>query len=314
MGTFIIRRLILSVIVVLLVTLFAFLLLYMLPGDPVRIMLGDNATQQAIDTLRHKLYLDQPILVQFGHWISNIVHGDLGTSIVYGENVVTLIAQRLPVTIMLSLAALVVSIIFGLLAGIVSAVFRGSWQDQVISLLANIGLGVPIFWMGILLIYFFGLKLGWLPIQGYTSPFDNFGLSVRQAIMPVFCLAVGFVATLTRQTRSSMLEVIRQDYIRTARANGLRENTIVLKYALKNALIPIITLTGMQLRVLIGGSVLVETVFNIPGIGSLLVRAVFAKDFVIVQGCVLVVAVITVLSNLLVDIAYGWVDPRIRYR
>jgi peptide/nickel transport system permease protein len=313
LGAFIVRRLILAVIVIWIVTVFAFLIIHMIPGDPVRTMLGMEATEEQIQMLHQDLHLDQPLIVQYGLWLNNAFHGDFGQSIMFKENVTTLLAKRLPVTLILSFSAMLVGIFFGILGGIISAIRRGGWRDQIITLLANTGIGIPIFWLGILGIYFFGLELGWLPIQGYASPWDNFVLSVRQSIMPVLCLAVGFLAVMTRQTRSSVLEVIGQDYIRTAWAKGLKERAVIFRHAFKNALIPIITIIGMQLRILVGGAVLVETVFNIPGMGRLMVRAVFDKDYVIVQACILIVAVVTVLSNLLVDIAYGWVDPRVRY-
>jgi peptide/nickel transport system permease protein len=313
MGTFIVRRIILSIIVLLLITMLAFLLIHIMPGDPAIIMLGMDASPEQIDALRKELWLDRPLVVQYGHWLSNAIQGDLGKSVVYREDVTGIIATRLPITIHLSFMALVLSTILGVGAGIICAIRRGGILDSVITLAANIGIATPIFWLGILGIYFLGLKLGLLPIQGYTSPFDNFWLSTKQAIMPVICLAIPSLALLARQTRSSMLEIVRQDYIRTAWAKGLRERIIVSKHALKNALIPVVTLLGIQLRILVGGSVLVETVFNIPGMGRLLVTAVLSKDFIIVQACILVIALLVLLANLLVDISYGWLDPRVRY-
>jgi peptide/nickel transport system permease protein len=313
MGTFIVRRIILSIIVLLLITMLAFLLIHIMPGDPAIIMLGMDASPEQIDALRKELWLDRPLVVQYGHWLSNAIQGDLGKSVVYREDVTGIIATRLPITIHLSFMALVLSTILGVGAGIICAIRRGGILDSVITLAANIGIAIPIFWLGILGIYFLGLKLGLLPIQGYTSPFDNFWLSTKQAIMPVICLAIPSLALLARQTRSSMLEIVRQDYIRTAWAKGLRERIIVSKHALKNALIPVVTLLGIQLRILVGGSVLVETVFNIPGMGRLLVTAVLSKDFIIVQACILVIALLVLLANLLVDISYGWLDPRVRY-
>jgi len=183
----------------------------------------------------------------------------------------------------------------------------------VISVVANTGMAIPIFWLGILFIYLLALKLGWLPVQGYTSPFDDLWLNIKKMIMPIICLTVVPLATLTRQTRSSMLEVIHQDYIRTARSKGLKQRVIITGHALKNAIIPVVTLLGIQMRYLVGGSVLTESVFNIPGMGRLMVRAVFDKDFLIVQGCIMTVAVVVTLANLLVDISYGYFDPRIRY-
>ena len=313
MVTFIIRRLIQTVFVLILVSLIAFSLLHIMPGDPVVTMLGTEATQAQIDTLRHELWLDRPLLVQYMRWFTNILQGDFGKSIMYRESVAGLIATRLPVTFHLGLIALILSTLISIPAGVISAVRRGSLLDQLITVSANIGMAVPLFWLGILGIYLFALKLGWLPVQGYTSPFDNFWLNTKQVIMPAICLAVVPLASLARQSRSSMLEVIRQDYIRTARSKGLKERAVITGHALKNAIIPVVTLLGIQLRNLVGGSVLVETVFNIPGMGSFMVRAVFNKDFLIVQGCIMVIALVVALANLAVDISYGYFDPRIRY-
>jgi peptide/nickel transport system permease protein len=313
MVTFIIRRLIQTVFVLILVSLIAFSLLHIIPGDPVVTMLGTEATQAQIDILRHELWLDRPLLVQYMRWFTNILQGDFGKSIMYRESVAGLIATRLPVTFHLGFIALILSTLISIPAGVISAVRRGSLLDQVITVSANLGMAVPLFWLGILGIYLFALKLGWLPVQGYTSPFDNFWLNTKQVIMPAICLAVVPLASLARQSRSSMLEVIRQDYIRTARSKGLKERAVITGHALKNAIIPVVTLLGIQLRNLVGGSVLVETVFNIPGMGSFMVRAVFNKDFLIVQGCIMVIALVVALANLAVDISYGYFDPRIRY-
>jgi len=313
MVTFIIRRLIQTVFVLILVSFIAFSLLHITPGDPVVTMLGTEATQEQIDTLRHELWLDRTLIVQYMHWFTNILQGDFGKSITYRESVASLIATRLPVTFHLGLIALILSTLISIPAGVISAVKRGSLLDQLITVSANLGMAVPLFWLGILGIYFFALKLGWLPVQGYTSPFDNFWLNTKQVIMPAICLAVMPLASLARQSRSSMLEVIRQDYIRTARSKGLKERAVITGHALKNGIIPVVTLLGIQLRNLVGGSVLVETVFNIPGMGSFMVRAVFNKDFLIVQGCIMVIAVVVALANLAVDISYGYFDPRIRY-
>jgi peptide/nickel transport system permease protein len=313
MLSFIIRRLIHTVIVLFIVTFITFSILYLMPGDPVMTMLGEEATQAQVDAIRHELWLDRPFIFQYFHWVTNILHGNLGTSIIYRKNVASLISSRLPITLHLGLIAFVVSTAISITAGVICAMRRGSLQDSLITVSANIGMAVPIFWLGILGIYFFALKLGWLPVQGYTSPFNDFWLNTKQIIMPALCLSVVPLASLTRQARSSMLEVIRQDYIRTARSKGLNERAIIVGHALKNALIPVVTLLGLQLRQLVGGSVLVETVFNINGMGRLMVQAVFDKDYVIVQGCIMLVAVVVAMANLMVDISYGYFDPRIRY-
>lgn len=313
MVAFIVRRLIQSVFVLLLVSLIAFSLLQIIPGDPAVIMLGSEASPGQIEALRHELLLDQPLPLQYLHWLTNLLQGNLGKSVSYNESVTGLIATRVPITFHLGLVALILSTVISIPAGVISAIRRGGWLDSVISIAANLGMAIPIFWLGILGIYLFALKLGWLPVQGYTSPLENLGQSTRQLIMPVVCLALVPLASLTRQTRSSMLEVIRQDYIRTARSKGLKESAIITGHALKNAIIPVITLLGLQVRNLVGGSVLVEQVFNIPGMGRLIVASVFNKDFVTVQGTIMVVAIVVALANLLVDISYGYFDPRIRY-
>jgi peptide/nickel transport system permease protein len=311
---YLVRRLIMSVIVLFIVSLISFFMLQVVPGgDPARAMLGLDATQEEVDALRTKMWLDRPVIVQYGHWIENIFQGDMGVSIKYTEQVNSLIYKRLPVTLHLAVLALILAAIVGISTGIISAVYRGSIIDQIISVLANIGMAVPVFWLGILGIYLFGLILGWLPVQGYTSPTDDLLLSTRQLILPVFCMSLTNLAVLARQTRSAMLEVIRQDYIRTAFSHGLTERQVIIRHALKNAFIPIVTMLGFALPGLIAGSVLVETVFNIPGMGRLLVTAVLNKDFMIVQAGVLIIGAIIIVVNLLVDISYGWFDPRIRY-
>jgi peptide/nickel transport system permease protein len=310
---FIVSRIVQTIVVVFIVSLIAFSLLQFVPGDPARTILGNDATQEQIDLLRKELGLDRPIVVQYWYWLSNAVHGDFGTSMIYRLPVRDLFTTRLPITGYLSLIAFLVSIMVGIAAGIVCAIRRGSFLDQFVSLFANVGVAIPIFWLGVLGIYIFGLKLGLLPIQGWTSPLDDFWQSTKQAIMPVILLAVPSIALLARQTRSSMLEIISQDYIRTARSKGLAEQIIVFRHALKNAFIPIITLLGLQVRILVGGSVLVETVFNIPGMGRLLVTSAFNKDYLVMQGGVLILGLAVCLANLLVDISYNWIDPRMRY-
>jgi peptide/nickel transport system permease protein len=314
MLAFIVRRLILSILVLFLITVMSFLLLHIMPGDPVTIMLGVDATPQRAEELRKELWLDRPVAVQYIHWLSNVLHGDLGDSVTNRESVSQAMAQRLPITLYLSFFSLILSTIVGVGIGIICAIRRGGILDSLITIFSNIGIAIPVFWLGILGIYALGLNLGWLPIQGFTSPFDDFGLSVKKSIMPVICMAIPAIAFFARQTRSSMLEIVRQDYVRTAWSKGLRERTVVLRHTLKNALIPVVTLLGIELRTLVGGAVLVETVFNIPGMGRLAVTSVINKDFITVQACILVIAVVVLLANLIVDISYGWIDPRIRYQ
>ncbi|MBN2542941.1 ABC transporter permease [bacterium] len=317
MVTFVIRRLLLAVLTIIFVTLVVFFMLRTLPGDPLLMVLSrdryTSRTPEELEILRHEYGLDRPVLVQYASWISGLFRGDFGKSTYYIDPVNQLIARRLPVTLYLGLSAFVIANLIGIVAGTISALRRGKKVDVLITVLSNIGITMPIFWMGVMLIYIFGFRLGWLPTNGYTSPFDNFGLSIKQMIMPVACESVFAIGAITRQTRSSMLEVYRQDYIRTAWSKGLRERVIVMKHLLKNGLIPIATLSGMQLGYIIGGAVLIETVFNIPGMGRLSVDAVRALDYTVVEAVVLIIAIIVTLVNLVVDISYGWLDPRIRY-
>jgi len=266
-----------------------------------------------MESLRHEYGLDKPVMIQYFDWFGGLFRGNLGTSIYYHEDVGKLLGDRFPITLHLGLVAFIISNIFGILLGLLAGIRRGTWLDAVSTTLANIGITIPVFWLGVLLIYTFGLKLHWLPIYGYTSPFEDFWLNTKQIIMPVICLAITGMAYTARQMRSAMLEVIRQDYIRTAWSKGLHERTIIMKHALKNSIIPVITLMGMGLGMVFGGAVLVETVFAIPGIGRLLVTSVFAQDYVVVQSGTLLIAAFIILCNLIVDISYGWLDPRIRY-
>lgn len=290
------------------------MLLQLVPGDPVITMLQGQGTPEQILALRQQLWLDKPVVVQYLHWITNAFRGDLGQSIQFSNTSVTsVIFSRLPYTLYLSAIALILSPIFGIVLGAIGAIRRGKIIDPFISLFANIGVAIPVFWLAILGIYFLAFKLHWLAIQGFTWPTEDFGKSIKQTVMPVICLAIPAVAMMARQTRSSVLEVIRQDYIRTAMSKGLRERRVVWRHVLKNAMIPVVTLLGLEVRVLFGGAVLVETVFNINGMGRLMVSSCFAKDFPVLQGAVLIFGLGICLANLLVDVSYGWLDPRIKY-
>jgi len=317
MTAYIIRRLIMGVVVILIVTVMIFIFIRILPGDPlIMYMTGQELyelSSQQMDTLRAKFGLDKPLPLQYINWLGNIFKGDLGLSIYYDTKVAGIVAERLPVTIYLGIVSFIVGNLLGISFGVICALKRGKWIDTAVTFLANIGITVPSFWIGIILIYILSLKLGWLPVYGYVSPFEDFWLSTRKAIMPVICLSLFTIASICRLTRSSMLEVIAQDYIRTAWSKGLRERIVVARHTLKNALIPVITAMGFQVAVIFGGSVLIETIFNIPGVGRLMTEAVFEQDFMIVQAGTLMIATMVVLTNLAVDISYGWLDPRIRY-
>lgn len=317
MFAYIIRRLIVSAVVLLLVTLIIFLIMHLLPGDPVLLFISQERIEQItpaeLAAARHQYGVDKPLMVQYFEWLGGLARGDLGNSIFSGGPVSDEIARALPISLYLGLLAFVFSHAIAVPAGIICAVRRGKWTDTVLTVLANLGITAPTFWVGVILIYIFGFLLAWLPIYGYTSPFDDFWLSTKRAIMPVFCEGVGILSGAVRQTRSAMLEVIRQDYIRTAWSKGLRERTVIIRHALKNGIIPVVTLAGMSIPMILGGSVLIENVFSIPGMGRLATEALFSRDYAITQGVALLMALAVVLSNLLVDISYGWLDPRVRY-
>jgi peptide/nickel transport system permease protein len=318
MTTYIIRRILQAVIVLLIVTLIVFFVIRLLPGDPLIIYVAQTANLQAmppemIDELRVRYGLDKPIMMQYVNWIGDLFRGDFGESIYYHEDVSQLLLERFPVTLHIGILSLIVGAVLGILAGIITAVRRGKLIDKILTPLTYVGITIPIFFLGILMIYVFGVKLGWLPISGYTSPFEDFWLNTRQLVMPVICMSFFSIAANARQMRSSMLEVISQDYIRTAWSKGLTERSIIFKHAIKNSLIPVITLVGIGVGILFSGSVLVETIFAIPGVGRLFVSSIFGQDYLVVQAITLVIAVAILVVNLLVDMSYGWLDPRIRY-
>ncbi len=311
MVRYILQRLGQTLIILFIVSLMTYLLVDFLPGDPIAAMTGGEISGETYERLYHELNMDKPVLVRYALWLKGALTGSLGTSQIYHRPVIEVIVERLPVTICLSLMAFFISVPLGILFGIISAVRRGTAADTIVTTTANICCCLPEFWLGILFLYLFSMRLGWLPSSGFVWPWENFGLSVRSIIMPLLCLAVGGIASITRQTRSSMLEVIRQDYIRTARSKGLREKKVIFVHALKNALLPVLTLMGLRLGGMVGGSVFVENVFVIPGMGSLMVNAINSLDIQLVQGCVLLIAAFTSVVNLITDIVYVIVDPRV---
>ena len=286
------------------VSFLVFLLLYMTPGDPVRMMLGESATPEAQAELRLELGLDDPFLVQYGRYIKNIVvHQDLGTSYSTRRPVLDEIMTVFPNTVKLATAAIIIAVILGTFLGIVSAVKQNSLLDNAVMVLALIGTSAPIFWIGILMIILFSVNLGWLPPSGFGS--------FKQLIMPALALGMQSTAVVARMTRSSMLEVIRQDFVKTARAKGQKESVVIMKHVFRNALIPVITVVGLQFGTLLGGAMLTEVVFSIPGVGRLMIEAIKQRDFPIVQGSVLFVAACFSLVNLAVDLLYAVVDPKV---
>ena len=312
MGTQIIRRLLTLVPVLAVVAVVVFFLTHLAPGDPAAVMAGNEATTERVEQLRHQMGLDRPLPEQFWSWITRALQGDLGDSYFLGQPVSLSLQQRMEPTGLLTLYALLFSIVIGLPAGIVAAMNRNSWIDRLTMVTALGGVCIPSFWFGILLILFFAVQLRWLPAAGYVpfaeDPLANF----RYLVMPAFSLGLQAAALLARVVRSSMLEVLREDYIRTARAKGLKERFILVRHALPNAMIPALTVIGNSMGTLLGGAVVTEAVFNTPGVGRLVVQSVLRRDFPVIQGAVLAIAAVYVLVNLVVDIAYAVVDPRIR--
>ena len=304
MLKFTMKRLVYLVLVLVGVSFLVFLLLYMTPGDPVRMMLGESATPEAQAELRLELGLDDPFLVQYGRYIKNIVvHQDLGTSYSTRRPVLDEIMTVFPNTVKLATAAIIIAVILGTFLGIVSAVKQNSLLDNAVMVLALIGTSAPIFWIGILMIILFSVNLGWLPPSGFGS--------FKQLIMPALALGMQSTAVVARMTRSSMLEVIRQDFVKTARAKGQKESVVIMKHVFRNALIPVITVVGLQFGTLLGGAMLTEVVFSIPGVGRLMIEAIKQRDFPIVQGSVLFVAACFSLVNLAVDLLYAVVEPKV---
>jgi peptide/nickel transport system permease protein len=307
-----IKRLLQSIPLLLLVSLIAFGLIKLVPGDPAVVMGGTNATPAEIEAIRQNLGLDRPWHVQIGSFYWNLARGDLGRSLLLGQPVTDAIVERLPATVAIAIYSLLLTLVFGLITGVVAALRHNTWVDQAAMTLALIGVSLPNFWLGLVLILLFSVHLGWLPTGGYVEMTTSFRGWLATATLPAISLAMLQIGLLARITRSAMLEVLRQDYIRTARAKGLSEWTIVLKHAMANVTIPVITVLGLITSVLLSGSVIIETVFSVPGMGALLGNAILRRDYPMIQGGLLFVAAALMLINLLVDLVYAWCDPRIR--
>lgn len=312
MLMFILRRLLSSIPTLILVSLFVFTLQKLLPGDPVLAMAGEERDPEVMEYLRDKYRLDDPIPLQYLNWVGNVLTGDLGTSLRTEQPVTTLLASKLPVTLELAVLALLIALLIGIPTGIISAVRKGTAVDYGANVVALSGISIPHFWLGILLIMVFAVKLQWLPASGFVPMGEDFGQNLKTLILPAFVLGAGLSGILMRHTRSAMLEVLRADYVRTARAKGLFPRTVILKHALHNALMPIITLTTLLFGELLGGAVLTEQVFSIPGFGKMIVDAVFNRDYAVVQGVVLCVAIGFLMLNLLADVLYRLINPRLR--
>ncbi|MGH8418473.1 MAG: ABC transporter permease [Pseudomonas sp.] len=312
MLTFILRRLLSAIPTLILVSLFVFTLQKLLPGDPVQAMAGEERDPAVMEYLREKYRLNDPVPSQYVHWVGNVLQGDFGTSLRTEQPVTTLLASKLPVTIELAVLALIIALLIGIPTGVISAVRKGTATDYAANVFALSGISIPHFWLGILLIMIFAVKLQWLPASGFVPLGEDVGQNLKTLILPAFVLGAGLSGVLMRHTRSAMLEVLRADYVRTARAKGLYPRTVILKHALRNALMPIVTLTTLLFGELLGGAVLTEQVFSIPGFGKMIVDAVFNRDYAVVQGVVLCVAIGFLLLNLLADVLYRLINPRLR--
>jgi len=307
------RRLMAAIPVMGVVAIAVFALLHVTPGDPAVIIAGDYATPDEVAKIRSKLGLDRPFLVQVGIWLGQVVRGDLGTSIFSGLPVTTLIGQRAEATTGLTVLALLISVAIGVPLGVVAAWKQRSWIDRVVMVFAVSGFSMPVFWLGFILVYVFALSLGWLPVQGYVPLREGFWPFLSHLILPAVTLSVVYMALIARMTRASMLGVLHEDYIRTAFAKGLEPRGVLMRHALKNASLPVVTIIGIGFALLIGGAVVTETVFALPGLGRLTVDAIVRRDYPVIQGVLLVVAGVYVLINLVIDLLYAVLDPRIRY-
>ncbi|RMA43095.1 ABC transporter permease [Rhodophyticola porphyridii] len=312
MLAFIGRRILIAIPTIILISIFVFTLQHLLPGDPILVLAGEERDPEVLEFLREKYRLNDPIPIQYLAWVGNALQGDLGISFRTNQPVLELIGEKLPVTLQLAVMALVFALVIGVPAGVLSAYKKGTWIDWVANVVALSGLSVPNFWLGIMMILLVSVKLGWLPASGY-QPFSEDPLqSIRTMLMPAFVLGTALAATLMRHTRSAMLSVLQSDYIRTARAKGLAERVVLVKHALRNALVPIVTVTTLIFGELLAGAVLTEQIFTIPGFGKLVVDAVFNRDYAVVQGIVLCTGVAFIFMNILADVAYRVLNPRMR--
>jgi peptide/nickel transport system permease protein len=308
---FLIRRVLLTLPILFIVSVVCFSLINLIPGDPATVILGPEASEQAKEQMRERLGLDKPIVVQYVDWLGGVLHGDLGESLVDGTPVSQLILQRLPVTLELALGTFLVSLTIAVVAGILSASNRGTWVDYVSTGFALGGISIPHFWLGMMFIIIFAVNLGVLPASGFVPFFEDPMANIAAMILPVFATGLRESAELTRMLRSSLLEELGSDYVRTAFSKGLSRRVVVIRHAVRNALIPFVTASGLQIAALLGGLVVTEQVFQLPGVGRLIVESILERDFTVVQGAVLTVTAIVVVINVLIDMLYAVIDPRI---
>ena len=313
MARYIVKRLIQLFPVLILLSVIVFSLVHIIPGDPVDVMMGEGFNDPVVaEALRKQLHLDKPLVVQYIYWLWDVAHGNLGKSVITHQPVLGMILERFPATMLLALASAVVALLISLPAGIIAAARQNTWSDYLAMGISLCGISIPNFWLGIMLILFFSQFLGWLPSMGYTPFFENPPDAFMHLVMPAITLGTAMAASLTRFTRSEMLEELRQDYVRTARSKGVKERTVLFQHVLKNSMIPTITVIGLQIGGLLEGAVITETVFAWPGIGRLAIQAVFERDYPLIQGIVLFAATVYVVVNLVVDLSYSLLDPRVR--
>jgi peptide/nickel transport system permease protein len=313
MHKYIVRRLLSVIPVLWLVSVMVFALIHLVPGDPVLIILGETAEAEQIELMRHRLGLDQPILIQYWNWMTALLQGDMGVSIISDEPVAKLILERIPITISVAAAALLISLTISLPAGIIAALRHNTYTDYFFMALVILAVSIPSLWLALLLMILFSVQLKLLPMMGWVSIFNNFWEGVQYLILPAISLAFILAAIVARMTRSSMLEVLREDYIVTALAKGTPKRFIIFKHALKNAFAPVLTIIGFQVGFLLGGTVVIEDIYSIPGVGRLILGAISNRDYPVVQGCILMVTAIVVFVNAAVDMTYAYFDPRVSY-
>jgi peptide/nickel transport system permease protein len=313
MISFTVRRIGLMIPTWFLVAIITFLLIHLTPGDPAAVLLGQDATVEGVEAVRHRLGLDRSLSAQLGDWVTGLLRGDIGDSYFLGRPVAAAIGERLPVTLSIATSALLIAVLIGIPLGVIASLRPGSLQDAFAMTIALLGVSVPQFLFGLLLMMLFAVTLGWLPVGGYVPIRDGFVPWLKHIIMPAFSLGIVQAALISRTTRSSMLEVLLQDYVQTARAKGLTEKCVVFRHAFRNASLPVLTTVGVIFALLLGGSFIVEVIFRIPGMGSLVIAAVKRRDYPIVQGTLITVSSMVLIINLLVDLAYGFLNPAVRY-
>ena len=315
MWTYVVRRLLQMIPVLAIITFMVYALMFAIPGDPARALVGpgESLDEEQLEIIRKEHNLDKPVIVQYGLWLTRALRGDFGRSTQNYRPVAEELKDRVQVTLQFGIVAWLLAVLIGVPAGIVSAVYRGKPVDFIATVLSIAGVAIPNFWLGIMSILLFGVILGWLPTQGYVDIFEDPAEGFRHMILPAFALGITSWALIMRQSRSAMLEVLAQDYVRTARAKGMRPRSVVWVHALRNALLPVVTVFGLQTGRIFAGAVVIETLFGIPGMGQFMIQAIFARDFQSVQGAVLLMALAVLFANLITDLVYAWLDPRIRY-